>query len=651
MAINLVSLVMIVIYYALVVFLGMWSGRKVKPRRGGVWPFRLDPAEVSRREAAAAHILLQLFVANHHLPLVMGIGSMTATWVGGGYLNGSAEAVYIRGILHCHAPIGYALSLIIGGAFFAEKMRETNPVTMLDPLQSRYGRWVGSLLCVPAVCGEVFWSAAVLAALGDTARAIIEVDSRFFIVASAMIVFFYTSMGGLYATTYTDLFQIGTAAICLSLCVPFCLLSPFVGKLGSPDNDWVGTITATDATQLFDVCLMVILGGIPWQSYFQRIVSCETHYAARMLSYVSAVGCVLMSIPAITIGAAAKSTNFTAAGYLGPARLRAKDRGSVLPLTIHYLTPEFVSILGLIGITGAVMSSVDSSMLSAASVVTRNIYKVIIRKSANDIEVALILRLMVWAVGSWATYLALHVKSVLQLWLLCSEFVYVLLFPQLLCVFYFKKTNAYGSLLAFIFGGSFRLLCGEPSIDLPTVIKLPLYHEEVGQRFPFRLTGMCLCLVTLLVGSYVTSVLFKQGWLPPRYDFLRCFKEKAVPTAEAKHDAQQLPTRGELSPTREEPTVSFPVADMLKSKGSMDTDTIAFDSGGVGPNRRKSEVTFQSALKEETKPKTKTETLLTSSRAHLPQRKGSSRRRASGKANRMASRIDQSELGAALQGP
>lgn len=66
---------------------------------------------------------------------------------------------------------------------------------------------------------------------------------------------------------------------------------------------------------------------------------------------------------------------------------------------------------------------------------------------ANDVEVALILRLMVWAIGSSATYLALHVQSVLQLWLLCSEFVYVLLFPQLLCAFYFKNTNAYGSLL------------------------------------------------------------------------------------------------------------------------------------------------------------------------------------------------------------
>ncbi|XP_077534763.1 high-affinity choline transporter 1-like [Haemaphysalis longicornis] len=521
------------------------------------------------------------------------------------------------------------------GAFFAEKMRETKPVTMLDPLQSHYGRWVGSLMCLPAVCGEVFWSAAVLAALGDTARAIIEVDSRFFIVVSAMIVFFYTSLGGLYATTYTDLYQIGTTAVCLTICVPFCLLSPFVGKVGPPDNDWVGVITITDATQLFDIFLMVVLGGIPWQSYFQRIVSCETHYTARMLSYLSAVGCVLMSIPAVTIGAVAKSTNFIAAGYIGPARLRAIDRGSVLPLTIHHLTPEFVSIVGLIGITAAVMSSVDSSMLSAASVVTGNIYKVIIRKSANDVEVALILRLMVWAVGSSATYLALHVRSVLQLWLLCSEFVYVLLFPQLLCAFYFENTNAYGSLLAFMFGASFRLLSGEPSINLPTVVQLPLYDEEAGQRFPLRLTAMCLSLVALVVGSYVAASVFENGWLAPDRDFLRCFKEKSA--ADARRDGQQLPTRSEMSPARDDEPSLLSGADTVRNKGNVDSEINASDGGGVGLSRRKSDVASESTLKEEAKSKTKTEALpTTNSRSHFSHRKGSSHRKTTGSVSRKA---------------
>lgn len=39
-----------------------------------------------------------------------------ATWVGGGYINGTAEAVYGPGcgLAWAQAPIGYSLSLILG---------------------------------------------------------------------------------------------------------------------------------------------------------------------------------------------------------------------------------------------------------------------------------------------------------------------------------------------------------------------------------------------------------------------------------------------------------------------------------------------------------------------------------------------------------
>ena len=40
---------------------------------------------------------------------------MVATWVGGGYINGTAQAVYEFGLLQCQAPIGYSLSLVVGG--------------------------------------------------------------------------------------------------------------------------------------------------------------------------------------------------------------------------------------------------------------------------------------------------------------------------------------------------------------------------------------------------------------------------------------------------------------------------------------------------------------------------------------------------------
>ena len=45
---------------------------------------------------------------------------VSATWVGGGYINGTAEAVYVPdyGLAWAQAPIGYSRSLILGKKSF-----------------------------------------------------------------------------------------------------------------------------------------------------------------------------------------------------------------------------------------------------------------------------------------------------------------------------------------------------------------------------------------------------------------------------------------------------------------------------------------------------------------------------------------------------
>lgn len=90
-----------------------------------------------------------------------------ATWVGGGFINGSAEVVYSSGLVWCQAPVGYALSLVFGGILFARRMRREGYVTMIDPFQRKYGERMGGLLFIPALLGEIFWSAAILSALGS----------------------------------------------------------------------------------------------------------------------------------------------------------------------------------------------------------------------------------------------------------------------------------------------------------------------------------------------------------------------------------------------------------------------------------------------------------------------------------------------------
>ena len=66
---------------------------------------------------------------------------------------------------------------------------------------------------------------------------------------------------------------------------------------------------------------------------------------------------------------------------------------------------------------------------------------------------------------------------------MCSDLVYVVLFPQLLIVVHFKDwCNTYGSLFAYIVGMFVRLSGGEQLVHLPPLIKFPMYKEETGEQ-------------------------------------------------------------------------------------------------------------------------------------------------------------------------
>ena len=77
-------------------------------------------------------------VGARDISMFVGIFTMTATWVGGGYINGTAEEVYTAGMLWAQSPIGYSLSMMVGGFFYAVPMRQRKYTTMIDPVQGKF---------------------------------------------------------------------------------------------------------------------------------------------------------------------------------------------------------------------------------------------------------------------------------------------------------------------------------------------------------------------------------------------------------------------------------------------------------------------------------------------------------------------------------
>lgn len=291
MAFNIAGVLSIIIFYIIILLVGIWAGRKQKS--GG------EGDEFEQEE---------VMLAGRNIGVFVGIFTMTATWVGGGYINGTAEVIYSSGIIWCQAPFGYACSLIVGGYFFANKMREQGYVTMLDPFQNLLGSRMGGLLFLPALCGEIFWSAAILAALGATVSVIIDLDNNTSIIVSAGIALFYTLFGGLYSVAYTDVIQLGCIFVGLWLCIPFAIEHPAVKSMSMEHNDWFGDLKFRQFGQYLDFLLLLVLGGVPWQVYFQRVLSAKSAFKAQILSYVAAFGCLIMAIPPMIVGAVARVT-------------------------------------------------------------------------------------------------------------------------------------------------------------------------------------------------------------------------------------------------------------------------------------------------------------------------------------------------------
>jgi high affinity choline transporter 7 len=125
------------------------------------------------------------------------------------------------------------------------------------------------------------------------------------------------------------------------------------------------------------------------------------------------------------------------------------------------------------------------------------------------------MRIGIFVVGIGAAGIGILVSSIYILWYLCSDLVYVILFPQLLCVVYVPHTNTYGSLSAYITGFLFRFLIGEPSLNIPAVI-------HFGPYIPPKTLCMLICLTTTLVVSQIAKSLFEKRILPPAYDVFHC---------------------------------------------------------------------------------------------------------------------------------
>jgi len=451
-----------------------------------------------------------LIVAGRQMPLWVAALTMTATWVDGGYLLGTTEGAYKSSIqLGVQGGLCFGISLIIGGALFAGVMRRFGFTTLIDPFEMRFGKRWAAVLFLPALAGELFWSAELLVAIGSTFGVLLGMDLTTAILLSAVVTTAYTVPGGMWSVAYTDIFQLALVAIGLAAALPYVMQGagglhhswtayvaarPEGSGIMPPLTPHTGLWTGASAIDWWDVSLMLMFGGIPWNCYFQRVLSCRTPRDARGQSMLAGVLTIAFAVPPLLMGVAAFAYPWTADEL---ARLRAHP-ADAMPLLFARAVPPVIGLLGLAAIIGAVTSSFSSSILSAGSMLSWNCLKRLVLPTLSVGQMKRVIRSSIFLFGALATILALKVQSVQALWFFTSDLVFVLLFPQLLYALFDAKVNRSGSIAAFVVSLALRVGAGEPLLGLPALI-----HYPAG--VPFRTLAAAVGLVLLPLVSRATA--------------------------------------------------------------------------------------------------------------------------------------------------
>ncbi len=434
-------------------------------------------------------------LAGRSLPLVMIITTTFATWFGAETVLG-ISAKFVQGGLNnvVEDPFGASMCLVFVGLFFAARLYRMNLMTIGDFYRRRYGKTVEILCSIAIILSYLGWVAAQITALGLVFNMVsnntISVDTG--MVIGTLSVLIYVIFGGMLAIAWTDFIQMIVLVIGLSV------IALMAGNLaGGADKvlalaqtrGWFTFFPAAnfhDMVFFFAAAITMMLGSIPQQDVFQRVMSAKDSKTASRgaviggLSYL-AFAFVPMFIVACAVLAMPEKTK----------ELLANDPQRVLPTFILTQMPFIAQVFFFGALLSAIKSTASATLLAPSTSFVENIYKNI-RGGLTDKQELLAFRVTLFIFTGCVLGYAIATKGTPIYEMVSGAYQVTLVgaFVPLVCGLYWKRSTRYGAIASIVMGVmSWILFTATP----------------LGGQIPAQLVGVLMAGFGMVVGSLLSK--------------------------------------------------------------------------------------------------------------------------------------------------
>lgn len=332
------------------------------------------------------------------------------------------------------SPLAFSLSLPlaawIAGRWFAPLYRAAPEASAYAYLERRFGLWARLYCASFYLLTQIARMATILFLIALALDRLLGLDIVLIIVATGILVTFYSAVGGIEAVIWTDAIQ----SVVLTVGAVACAAVLLFGMPGGPgqlfdiafahDKFSLGTFAPVLTEAGFWVVLLYGLTinlqnfGID-QSYVQRYKSAASLPAVRQSVWIGALLYLPVGALFLFIGTALFAYYAAQPGLLPPELQTLNQADRVFPYFIVSALPPGVTGLMIAALFAAAMSSLDTSLNSSATVLMTDFYLRCARPGASEriqLRFLRITTMLFGALGTVAALFMLTVKSMLDVW-------------------------------------------------------------------------------------------------------------------------------------------------------------------------------------------------------------------------------------------